>query len=272
MGESVHSRPNIQAYREPVEFFHDMLEYRRQQEPAFSVLAASRNLRRVSPALVSLILKKKRKITLDRVDEFAKLLKLTPAEKFYLRNWLSHQQHMDFFDQAANPPPRQRKEVGTGILSDWLNVYIKDFFQLSPVQSDPKVLHRHLSHLATPRRIDRCIKFLLKEGHLRRTLDGRIVPETTLAIADPKTPSKQIRQFHKGALQIARMGLDFYPPNERWANTLIVQLNEQSHNELMDLVQEFAEKLKDFGSRQQESGDRIYQMILNISPVGERVK
>ena len=82
-------RPQIQSYghngKEISAFVSDMLSFRKKTEKSFSVLTATQNLRKISPALVSLITQNKRKLTLDRADEFAKLLALTPAEKYILK-------------------------------------------------------------------------------------------------------------------------------------------------------------------------------------------
>lgn len=267
-------RPIISEYSEPVEFFSAMLRYRKMTEPKFSVYRTTSSLRRVSAALVSLILKKKRRITLDRADEFSALLGLSPSEKFYFKNWLVAEEKDKHQSLVVTKPAeyRSRKEVGTGLLSDWVNVYVKDMFQLDAVQKDPKSLYRLLGHIASPSRIDKSLRFLLREGYLRKTMNGRVVVDTNLAISDPKVPSQKIRRFHKSALKIAQRSIDLFSPSERLANTLTVPLNHRSYQELMTLVDDFSEKLKEFAEKNEEPGEQLYQLIVNISPVGGKQK
>lgn len=85
-------RPIISEFEDPVEYLREMLEYRRQAEPSFSVSRASQPLRRVSSTLVSLILRGRRRITLDRTDEFAQLMDLSSSEKFYFKNWIENKE------------------------------------------------------------------------------------------------------------------------------------------------------------------------------------
>jgi uncharacterized protein (TIGR02147 family) len=269
-------RPVISDYEDPVDFLKAMIEFRKKTEKTFSVHAVAATLRKVSPTLVSLILSRKRKITLDRVEELSKLLQLNVQEKIYLKNWVerievgaSEVVTVATDDQRAR---HHRKDVGTHILNDWINVYVKDCFQLPKVQSSPELVYRYLSSYAHPKRLEKSIDFLLKEGHLRRTLDGKIVVEATLAVADPKVPSKKIRQFHKGALGVAKAALDLFPPSERLANTLIIPLNEKSYGELLEIMQEFSDRLQNFAAHNQETGERLYQLILNLSPTGGKVE
>ncbi len=245
-----------------------MISYLRTSEKSFTILSATRSLRKVSPALVSLILQKKRQLTLDRVEEFAKLLRLSASEKSYLRVWLERRQNskLDASDTSKFTPEKNRKDVSTHILKDWINVYVKDCFQIPAVQADRSLIFRQLANLASPQRIERSIEFLLSEGHLRKTLEGKIVTETPLTVTDPQISSDKIRQFHKGALNVAKAAIDSHPASERYANTFIVPVDEERYQELVGLIQDFAEKMKDFAA--QTSGNRLYQVVINLSPTG----
>jgi uncharacterized protein (TIGR02147 family) len=267
-------RPNITQYTDPVRFVGEMIQFRKLSEPGFSVHSEAKSLRKVSPTLVSLVLKRKRKLTPDRADEFAKLLDLNASEKNYFRHWIGRMDAGPSTSAAIAAPlvSKNRKDVSTHILNDWLNVYVKDCFQLPEVRKNPAVLNQMLGHLVPAKRVSKAVEFLLREGHLRRTLEGEIVPEVNLAVADPKISSKKIRQFHKAALGIAKQAIDIHTPSERIANTLVIPLNEKSYAQLQRLIEEFGEKVKDFASENEEAGERLYQFVLNVSPVGGKTK
>jgi uncharacterized protein (TIGR02147 family) len=263
-------RPTISAYSSPADYVRDMIQFRKATEPGFSVHKATQSLRRVSPALVSLVVRSKRALTIDRVEEFARLLDLNPTEKFFFRTWVSGMADKDFVETAQ--AVRSRKIANTSILNDWINLYVKDLFLIPAVQKDPSLVERQLLSVVPPRRVQKAIEFLLREGHLRRTLEGHIVIDTTLSVTDPGVPSRKIRQFHKGALSLARQALDLYGTNERLANTILVTLDEKRHHELRQLFQEFAEKLQDFAAQDTPQAERLYQVLLNLSPVGGKLE
>lgn len=277
-----------------------MIGYRRDSEEAFSVLSESRRLRKISPSLVSLILQKKRKITLERVEEISKLLKLSAPEKFYFKDWIEQATPRA---SAATPlgasettsrgasavmsgvsgspagpsrvdlrPVRKRKEVGSHLLRDWINVYVKDCFEIPEVQANRNLIYEILSALGNRKRIDRAISFLLKEGYLRTTLDGRTLVDTPLATATSEIPNRLIRQFHKNTLDIAKKALELFSTDQRYANALILPLDEKNYTELTELIQEFAEKIQKFAEAPKPTGSRLYQFVLNLSPTGGKLK
>lgn len=264
-------RPTISAYSDPAEFVRDMIQYRKKTERSFSVHRATRALRRVSPALVSLVIQKKRTLTLDRADEFARLLDLNASEKYFFRNWVGQMSGKDFLDDQPKSE-QSRKVAGVSILNDWINLYVKDLFLIPKIQKDPRLVEQQLRQVTTSRRISKAMDFLLREGHLRRTLEGNVVIETNLTTTEPGAPSRKIRQFHKGALGVAKQALDLYPVNERLANTMIVAVDEDRHAQLLELLKEFGERLQDFAAVHVENPDRLYQLVINLSPVGGKLE
>lgn len=266
-------RPLIENFEDPISFVEAMLTFRKRTERGFSILRATSQLRRVSPALVSLVIARKRALTPDRADEFAKLLALTAAEKHFFKSWISGDStHAAAVAAPVVTKPRTaRANVGTHILKDWLNVFVKDLFMFAEVQAKPELAERMLLHVASPKRVRASIEFLMREGHLRRTLDGRVVLDSPLAVAESPLPSQKIRAFHKAALGIAIKNIDRVSPDQRVANTMTLPLNEKSYRELVELLGEFAERLKDFADSHTE-GEALYQIIMNVSPVGGKLK
>jgi uncharacterized protein (TIGR02147 family) len=264
-------RPQIENYTDIPSYMSDMLDYRRKTEPSFSILRATKKLRRVSPALVSLLLSRKRQVTIDRCDALADLLGLVYSERQYFRDWvartLGHQR-----DQSPTPAkpistPGRRKQVSPHLLTDAINVYVKDAFQLSRVRENFVEIYRVLGRAASQARIDRAIKFLLAAGYLRRTETGSIVPDTPLTSISQKIPNQKVRQFHKYALNLAARAVATVPPTRRYANTLVMPLNSEKYQELIGIIDEFAERIQTF-AEDLNDGDSLYQLIINLSPTG----
>lgn len=264
-------RPTISTYQDLVSFMTDMFAFRKNHEKYFSILRASKELRRVSPTLVSLLLKRKRRVTLDRADELAKLLGLSSPEKQYFKDWIarSNGEHVTSAETSQSPleAPNRRKITSSHILSDWVNVYVKDAFQLKKVKRNSKEIYAALAGIASQKRIDKAIQFLIRNGYLRKDLNGRIVEDTPHHSIDQRVPDQKVRQFHKGALKIALEAIDQYSPDHRYANALILPLDERGYRELRQLIDESAERFQKFAEGVKD-GDRLYQVIINLSPTG----
>jgi uncharacterized protein (TIGR02147 family) len=272
----VHVRPSIASYQDPVTFLSDMLKYLKSIDPKFSILQSTKELRRVSPTLVSLILIRKRKLSLDRIEEISKLLRLNSYEKYYLKEIVSKNDSCNDslvdLDKLKNQVENRRKEVSVHLLNDWINVYVKDCFQFTEFQNRPELVISQLSILAKPSRIKRSIQFLLEQGYLRRQLDGKIVVESNLTITESPTPSKKIRMFHRKALKHAEKALELFPVQERLANTFLMPLNLHQYQELLELIKEFNDKTMAIADQDKTDDARLYQLIINLSPVGAKLK
>ena len=262
-------KPIITDYTDAVEFIEASIAYFRANNRSYSVLNATKGLRRVSPTLISLIIHKKRNITIDRADELAKFLQLTPAEKTYFKQMIQPDQAPGASSSSSPRTPKEyRKEVSTHLLTDWLNVYVKDCFQIKALQENPELIYKQLNSIAPKRRIDKSIQFLIHEGHLRKTPEGKLVTDTPLAVTSSQLPSRKIRQFHKNALSIARNALDIYSIDERMTNTLVMPLNDQSYAEFCEIIKEFASRIQEFAESLPEEGERLYQVTVSLNPTG----
>lgn len=274
-------RPTPSEYASLADFLRDSVTYQKSTQPHFSVLSSCKKLRRVSPALVTLICSGKRKLTVDRVGEFAKLLKWSAEEKQFVEDWVVR---MDPASQKISATLQResqisaqtgkrsgvKKEVSVHILQDWLNVFVKDAFQIPAVQSQPDLIFDLLANLASPNRIKKSLDFLLREGYLKRTLEGRIVIDSDLAVATSPLPSQKIRNFHKAVLKIAHKSIDTVSVDRRFINTIVMPLDKVEYQEVIGIVQDFAEKLQSF-SLQIEPSDssQLYQLNLNLVPTGQ---
>jgi uncharacterized protein (TIGR02147 family) len=262
-------RPVITDYQEPRAFMEAMLKYRKASEASFSVHRICKSLRRVSPALVSLVVAGKRRISIDRCEEFARLLGLNTQEKVYFRDWL-----MRLDDASDTPRPEMvdthRKSASSHLLQDWLNVYVKDAFKLTKIQQNPKLIYQLLGGIASTSRIDRSINFLLSNGYLRRNTAGNIIEDTPLHIVDQRIPDGKVQQFHRATLANAAKALAAFPTDQRFANALVVALDERAYSDLVAIVESVSERLQQF-AEQQSSGERLYQLVINLSPTGGRL-
>lgn len=270
-------KPVLSEFPDPADFVAAMLSYLKETEEGYSVLSATKNLRHLSPSLVSLVIKKKRKLSLDRLDDFAKLLRLDAVEKMHLKKILLQKENGgDSLPEKSrhlrNTDSVQRKEASVHLLNDWINPYVKDCFHFASFQSRPDLVVNHLSMLASPQRINRAIDFLLKQGHLRCLIDGRIVVETHLTITESPLPNKKIRNFHRHALRHAEKSLELFSIHERLANTLLMPLDEERYQDLLNLISDFNEKAMKIADQEISPESRLYQLIINLSPVGGKSK
>ena len=265
-------RPTIFDYHDLIDFMSDMIRYRKTMEKGFSVLKETKKFRRLSPSLISLILQRKRRVTIDRAEGLSELCTLSGREKGYFIEWIRKRNVRPGSQKepSAEEKPRfsARRHASSSLLKDWLNIYVKDSIRLCRSKDQKKSLFRLLAGIADEARIEKSLKFLLREGYLRVNLKGVLVEDTPLTTTGDGKTNQYVRKFHKKSLQIAREGIDMYDTNERFANAMILPLNQENYTELVQIIKEFSEKLKDFSEKHQTNNEKLYQVIINLCPTG----
>lgn len=245
-----------------------MVRWRKQSDPRFSIRKATAKQSGCSPALVTQVIKGKRRLTRDRVPQFAAILALKKHEELFLDRWVVEHLQPKRLDAVDTKMERRRSSPQNHLLSDWLNVYVKDLCGLKGSRADVAAIHRALSGVATPKHIERSLKFLLKHGYLRRTIAGGLIKNELLTQSTDGPPSEKIRKFHKRSLEIARRGIDIYPPDRRRASALVMSLTDDKVEELRELLKEFYERLMEFTEKNSEDSGKLHQVLLHLTPIG----
>lgn len=249
-----------------------MITWHRETTPEFSVRKYAAKKSGCSATLFSQIAKGSRRLTRDKVPDVVDLLALNRRESEYLDKWVMHQRRGknegEESTAAYTAPLKRQRNPKDHILSDWLNCYVKDASRLKEFSSDPWVVHRLLGGIATPARVKKSMEYLVREGFLRKTLDGQLVEDEALTTTTDGIPNVKLRAFHKAALEIAKRGIDIHPVEARRANTLVLALNQDGFNELRDMIAAFYERILEFAENRHKDDEKLYQVVLNLCPVG----
>ena len=273
-------RPSVFEYRDIPTYLQAMLSWHKATDPCFSIRREATIEQRCSPALVTRVLGGSRKLTVERVPAFSRIFRLTSEERSYLERWVKLQHAPAATDETQRKgahaagreldlrPAKRRKSGQNHLLSDWLNVYVKDACRLKGFRPDPLIIHRLLGGIASSVRIERALRFLLREGFLRRTLDGRIVEADTVVATTDEIPDTKIQAFHLQALDIAKRGIKAHSVAKRKAWAMVLPLNEANVKELKELLNEFNERLATFAEEHPNDNEQLYQIVVNMCPIG----
>lgn len=275
-------RPQIENFTSPAEYLQQMIRYLKSSGIKFTVSDACKKIPRLSPGLVTLCAQGKRTITPERAPLFCTLLGLSMRERQQFIDWVRSLHHAEisppeFYTPTPQSAPigsterRARKYASSHLLYDWLNVFVKDAFQLPEIVKDPELVFKSLSSLASRSRIQKSLNFLLFHGYLRRSQDGSIVLADDHVSVESGLPTQKIRDFHKAALKVARDGIEKYSPDQRMALSLTVPTSEDSLMRLRDLLSTFGERLQEFceeeAQRTGTSSNQLHQVTLSLVPI-----
>jgi uncharacterized protein (TIGR02147 family) len=216
------------------------------------------------------VLRGQRKLTPDRVENFARLMCLNAQERNYFARWVALRDEQPKVMTEPTRALRKRKEKQNGLLSSWVNVYVKDCSRLKGFRPDPDVIYRLLGGIVSKSQIARSLTFLFREGYLRRTIEGKIVENDVLSTTTDGDFDRKKEAFHRKTLEIARNGISFYPWERRRESALVLPLNPDSAEKLKDLLKEFYERLLVFAEEHPHDNEELYQVLINLSPIGGR--
>ncbi len=260
------SRPTITEYSSLPEYISDMLFWRKQSDSNFSIRKATQKIEQCSPSLVTQVAKGNRSLTSERVKPFAKLLSLTKEERIHLEKWANVYKQRIPSDHNEDSSLKLREQ--NNFLSDWVNVFVKDSIRLKDFQATGPVIANLLGNIASAPRVEKAIKFLFREGHWRKDLNGNIIKNDHLTKSTNNVSDRRIKQFHKASLDIARRGLDHYDVNDRVAKAMVLPVNQENVEELRDIIHEYQGKLEEFSTKYQDDNERLYQVITHLTPIG----
>lgn len=258
-------RPQLAQHTQPTAYLSAMLEWRKQTEPGFSIRKGCQNL--CSPALVSLVLSGQKKLMSEKATVFAEVCGLTPRETE------AFCEKFGFVKLVRSKPASTQKEKrsnGSGnnhLLSNWLNLYVKDLCRLKSFNEDPALIAKNLNGLATAAQVKKSLEFLLHHGYLRRNLQGKLVENENFTESTEEIPNQDIRNFHKRALGITAENIDKVPVTNRDAYALLLPLDRASFSELKYLLKEFQMRLAQFVEQHSSDNETLYQVVLHLTPV-----
>lgn len=271
------ARPVIFDFKTIPDYVSAMLAWHRSVSTSFSIRTAAQR-EGISHTHVSRLASGKRRLNRDLIEPLARILKLTGEERAQLDRWakldrLTHRRGVMAKGGAIEAGGKHRsssvnpRRAQNHLLSNWLNVYVRDAARIKGFEPNAERLHRILGAIASPSGIERSLSFLLREGFLRRTLDGRVVPNEGLVISTDGLPNAKIRAFHKQALTIARRNIDILPTGRRHEAAVVLRLGPDGTSELRDLLREFYERLLQFAEEHNKEDDGLYQVLINFTPI-----
>ena len=284
------NKPQIFYYSNSSEYIAALVKWLKTNKPKFSIRKATKKIVGCSPSLITQITKGARKLTLDRIDPISEILELDPQEKRQLIQFVTYERKKRYLkdkfedisyliaqnqsndDQDNNLIPSQnilsKKEPKNHLLNNWFNVYIKDLCRIKGFEPKPEIIYQMLKGLISHKQIEKALSFLLREGFLLKTLDNKIVENESLTVTTDNIPNKKIQTFHKKALDIAKKAMDLYSCKERRANAIVFPLNESNYEKLERIIKSFVEKIAEFAEEHKNDSDVLYQVIINVCPVG----
>lgn len=267
MNYLIEQKPQLSGYNHPVTYIQDTLNYIKKNDPSFTIKRKLREIENLSPTLVSLILKKKRKITTKRAHLFSKLLDLGPREAFLFENWIQKLDQSELSSSTFEDSQEKMEAVESS--SDWLAIYVKEAFKVKGLQENPEALFEVFKDITEKERLQSVIDSLLLSNELQKDVDGRIFVNSSLEKIysyKNENESKVLQNLFKASLENIKLKMENQSASDNQTSTLMIQsLDEKGFYDIKKMILELHNKVQEYKVVQENPSDNLYQIYLNIT-------
>jgi uncharacterized protein (TIGR02147 family) len=283
--------PALSQYMDYRKYLSDFYAFKREQTKgdlrpySYQMFSAAANIK--SPQYLRLIIEGKRNLSLDMVAKFAKALSLQKEQAEELKALVNYTQATDPAERNRYLKDLMEKRVSQQIKSGqidsatwekvpgWVTWILYAMVDQKGVSFDPAQLKALLGEKATQEQIQESLQKLLESGELIRDADtGAIKKARPLMENVDNVPVALVKKLQAELLYLGMESLFQDDPTDREFGTLTLSLTKSEFEEIKFKLRQMRKQMtKDNAiARSQGSGDRIYQLNIQLFPVTKKVE
>ena len=264
--------PSPFGYTNYRHYLRDFYEHQKSSRKGYSYRAFSKSAGFKSPNYLKLVIDGQRNISQEAVQKIIAVLKLSGAMAAYfdtlvkLNQASQDDERLQHFETLKKliPAAKRRDLEATGLdyLSSWLHPVLREMTVLSDFRDDPYWIVRRIYGKASTEEISRSLNFLVQEGFVEKTREGRYAPKDNVVLSSDEIRSLAIRNYHRQMLDLARDSLDAQSMEEREFGALTVILAKEHLSELKERMKSFRQELHAWAlaKNQEIPGDQVIQV------------
>ncbi len=263
-------RPNIFKFHSLYGFITTMLSWRRISDVDFNIAKFVRECGSCSRSLVYGVVKGECSLTLDHTEVFCKLLALDSKEKRYFEKWVKlSRSQSDVDPRLSKLVPKQLPErmPSNDLRSNWLHSYVLESVNHRNFEEDPEVIAKILGGIASIERVKRSLKFLIKEGFLKRDNLGKLVCDEEVFTSTRHISDEAVRKCTLKTLDLAKDAIKKQPIEDRNTSSFLFVATKERAKKYRALVDEFMDQVQELYHEEPDGDEEIYHMIMHFSPV-----
>lgn len=250
-----------------IECIQEAWDESKTRNPSYSLRALARDLG-VSPTGMSLILNKKRPVTIDNAIKWACILKLSAEKKQLFLEAVTRDS-----EQRLNPNNRKSTQLEEKIqymqltldqfsmISDWYHLAILNLVGLKTFEHNQKWICSQLgiSKTQCSEAIERLIRLELLE-----IKDKKFIRTPNNINTPSNLPSEAIKNFHRQNIQRAISSIDDTEVDERDITSIMMPIDKTKLAEAKKMITNFRRELSIF--LKEEQGDQVYSLNIQLFP------
>jgi len=243
---------SVYGYTDYRKYLGDFYEFKKQSTRGYSFRMFSKVAGFSSPNYLKLVIEGQRNISADGTEKFIKALRLDGPMEDYFRALVrmnqakadSDKEHW-FAELKKLTPHAKKRLLGAEehqYLSNWLYPVLREMIAFGDFSDDPYWLARRLNAQVSVAEVSAALQFLLKEGFIEKTPEGRYVAKDNMVVTSDEIKSLSIRNYHRQMLAQAEATLESLAMAEREFGALTMALPETAIEELKYRLKAFRQE------------------------------
>ena len=276
------SRPMIYEYDDSIHFLKSALKQRAEKNSGYSMRAFAKKLG-LSAGGLSLILNRKKKLSVDRAYEVAQALELDAEASEYfttlvqLEGAKSDALRIQFLDKvrALNPNINASKDLKQSILSLEHFKLISDWYGLAVLElvsnAEGNWTSKNISKKLGLHKIDVeiVLERLLKLELIEEIEEGAFVRVVDSLMIESQVPNEAIRKYYQGVHAQSLKSLEEQTPAEKVIGAQVFAFDPTQIEEVRKLTDEYLKKLNSLAA-EGKNRTEVYQAITNVFRIGHK--
>lgn len=269
-------------YHDPVEFLNASLKSTQQKNPSFSLRSWAKQLGLSHPAMLSMVLSKKRSLlpslSSKISEQFKTTGKFTETEaRFFdilvlFANAKGIEERNFYEGILSSLKPDQKFSTldldQLNVISEWYHSAILEMTYLKNFNSDPRWISLKLGESVNETQVTAAIERLLRLGMLEKSKSGKL-KRTSAQLATPTDiPSKSLRKYHSEMMNKAQTALEAQTIEQRDITSMTLSIDTKKLPEAKKMIRDFRRKLAKFMGDAQ--GDSVYQLNVQLFDLLEK--
>lgn len=253
-------------------FLRDFYDAQKASKKGYSYRAFSKAAGFTSPNYLKLVIDGERNVSPEAIQKISQVLKLSGTMATYfealvkMNQAASDEERLAYFEtlKKITPSAKKRSLEASGLeyLSSWLHAVLREMTILHDFRDDPYWIARRMHGKASAQEILKSFHFLLQEGYIEKTPEGRYQPKDNVVLSSDEIRSLAIRNYHRQMLELARESLDGQSLDEREFGALTIILAKEHLGELKGRMKAFRQELHAWAlaKNQERAGDQVVQV------------
>lgn len=269
------TRPIIFDYFNYIDFLNDYFSFEKSLNPSYSQREFLRKANISGSAVLHRVITGGKKLNKKYIPNFCRALGLKKRESNYFETLVDYgnantlenkNEHLKALFRIRSSMPEYRLlDKKLNFFRQWYYPVVREIVSLVDCRDDYNLISRMVVPSITSVQAKNAIKFLLKNGFIKKEKSGRyLLTEPFISTGDPIKSTLLARYHHKN-LEINQKAVDLVPKELISNSSLTLSVSEKTFHRFRQEIQDFRARLMAI-TKEDPNPERVFHVGFTVLP------